>query len=255
MYPLKEKMEAEGWLFLAARKKSIFALFGLVLSMLFFVYSAQSQVLGSRENASTDTLVDIMTYYTTAYPGTESASVDVMMKNQVTVTGYHFVFDLSNPEIARFCQDSGVTIVLDTAGISIPASPNYSRILSICMQACCIPDSATERSAQIHLSPDSYVMDANGDPIPVFYHTGELMVWWSVPGDANNDSLVDVGDLVFITNYLYHGGPEPCVCEAADCNADCIISVSDIVYLINYLYKGETAPNQGCVSCPNHYCW
>ena len=254
MYPLKAKTGVGGWLLLESRRKLIITVFSLVLSMFLLVYSAQSQLPDTREKLTTDT-VDVEILYASAYPGTDSASLRVMMKNIVTVTGYHLIFNLSNPEIARFCQDSGGTIVLDTTDISIPANPNYRRLLSICMYTCCIPDSATERTVQIYLSPGSYVINTNGDPIPVRYHRGELMVWWSVPGDANNDSLVDVGDLVFITNFLYHEGPEPCVCEAADCNGDCLISVSDVVYLINYLYKGGTTPNPGCVSCPNHYCW
>jgi hypothetical protein len=254
MYPLKAKTGSGGWLLLESRRKLIFTVLSLVLSMFFFVSSAQSQVLGSREKSTTDT-VDVEILYASAYPGTDSVWLEVMMRNQVAVTGYHFIFNLGNPEIARFCQTGGSVLSIDSTGLMIPPSPNYQMLLWICLGACCIPDSATERTVQIYLSPDSYLMDTNGDPIPVRYHTSELMVWWSVPGDANSDSLVDVGDPVFITNYLYHEGPEPCVCEAADCNGDCLVSVSDIVYLINYLYKGGTTPSQGCVSCPNHYCW
>jgi len=254
MYPLKAKTGVGGWLLLESRGKLFITVFSLVLSMFLFIDSAQSQLPDTREKSTADT-VDVEILYASAYPGTDSVSVDVMMRNQEIVTGYHFILNLGNPEIARFCQDSGSVIVIDTMGIYIPPSPNYNEFLRICMNVCCIPDSATERSVQIYLSPGSYVIGTNGDPIPIRYHAGELMVWWSVPGDANNDSLVDVGDLVFITNYLFHEGSEPCVCEAADCNADCLISVSDVIYLINYLYKGGIAPNQGCVSCPHQNCW
>ena len=222
--------------------------------MFLLVYSAQSQVIGSREKSAIDT-VDIQILYASTYPGTGSASVDVMMKNQVPITGYHFIFYLSNPEIARFCETGGGILSIDSTGLMIPPSPTYQTLLRICLNVCCIPDSTTDRSSYIWLDDMSWLVGEGVYTIPFFFHRGELAVWWSVPGDANNDSLVDVGDLVFITNYLYHDGPEPCVCEAADCNGDCLINISDAVYLINYLYRGGTAPNPGCVSCPHQNCW
>jgi len=62
-------------------------------------------------------------------------------------------------------------------------------------------------------------------------------------GDTNADGTIDVGDVVYLINYLFIGGPEPkpqlCV---GDANGDGIVDVCDLVYLINYLFEGGPAP-------------
>ncbi len=61
-------------------------------------------------------------------------------------------------------------------------------------------------------------------------------------GDVNADGIIDVGDLVYLINYLYKGGPAPDPLEVGDCNSDGVIDLGDVVYLINYLFKGGPAP-------------
>ena len=67
------------------------------------------------------------------------------------------------------------------------------------------------------------------------------------PGDANADSQVDVGDAVFLINYIFRGGQPPPVIDWGDVNADCAVNVGDVVYLISYIFKGGSAPQMGCV--------
>jgi len=66
------------------------------------------------------------------------------------------------------------------------------------------------------------------------------------PGDANTDWIVDVGDIPFLVNYLYGGGPPPDPVCVGDVNDDGVINVGDVVYLVTYLYKGGPAPQDGC---------
>lgn len=61
-------------------------------------------------------------------------------------------------------------------------------------------------------------------------------------GDANSDSLVDVSDVSFISDYLFQGGPEPPCMNQADVNGDGAVNVSDCSYLTNYLFQGGPAP-------------
>ena len=71
----------------------------------------------------------------------------------------------------------------------------------------------------------------------------------SVPplsGDANKDGSVNIGDAVYIVNYVFKGGPMPVIPEWGDANADCAVNVGDAVYIINYLFKGGPAPIVGC---------
>ncbi len=68
-----------------------------------------------------------------------------------------------------------------------------------------------------------------------------LMKLWNTGlnncGDANSDSVIDVGDVVFLINYLFKSGPAPTVGCIADANADGTIDIGDVVFLINYLFK------------------
>jgi hypothetical protein len=65
---------------------------------------------------------------------------------------------------------------------------------------------------------------------------------WYKSGDANGDWMVDVGDVVYLINYLYKSGsvPDPLVSGDATCNG--YVDVGDVVYLINYLFKGGPEP-------------
>jgi len=85
-----------------------------------------------------------------------------------------------------------------------------------------------------------------GFSIPFRFHTGEsgqLDAWWSVPGDANNDSVVSSADIAFLTDYLFKGGPLPCIPETADPDSNCAVNSADIVCLVDYLFKGGPPPN------------
>jgi hypothetical protein len=240
--------------------------------------TASSQLLPLTTKVSDDTC-DILIESTTAYPGTETW-ITVWMKNPVPVIGYQFYLTIVNyPAPARFpCDTSGYWCFLDTVGCltsilpnvscicqengmgaqivafadteEIPPSPNYNCLFKIRLDACCIPDADTNRSASLYFAPGlSYLVDRLGYVIPSHYQPGELFVWWSLPGDANGDSLVNISDVIFLTNYLFIRGPEPCVCEAADCNNDNVINSADIAYLINYLFVNGPAPIPGSKSC------
>jgi len=99
-----------------------------------------------------------------------------------------------------------------------------------------------------------WVVDGDGQQVPIRYHQGDLTVWWSLPGDASGDSLVTIADVVFLANYLYRGGSEPCICEGADCNGDCLVDLGDLVYLLNYLFRNGLRPVPGCARCPHEDC-
>ena len=66
--------------------------------------------------------------------------------------------------------------------------------------------------------------------------------WDFINGDANADQDVNVGDAVFIINYVFNGGPapQPLLSGHANCSGD--VNVGDAVYLINYIFKGGLAP-------------
>jgi hypothetical protein len=64
----------------------------------------------------------------------------------------------------------------------------------------------------------------------------------STVGDVNRDGTIDIGDAVFVLNYLFKSGPAPIPLEVADCNCDQIVDLGDAVYLLNYLFRGGPPP-------------
>jgi len=70
----------------------------------------------------------------------------------------------------------------------------------------------------------------------------------TVCGDANGDDVVNIGDPVFIINYVFKFGPTPDPLCSADANGDAAVNIGDPVYLINYIFKFGPAPIEPC--CP-----
>ncbi|MEZ5359279.1 MAG: C10 family peptidase [Candidatus Zixiibacteriota bacterium] len=63
-----------------------------------------------------------------------------------------------------------------------------------------------------------------------------------VCGDANGDSTVNVGDAVYLINYIFKSGPSPIPEEAGDADGGGSVNVGDAVYLINHIFNGGPAP-------------
>ncbi|MFH2048708.1 MAG: hypothetical protein ABIJ12_04605 [bacterium] len=66
-------------------------------------------------------------------------------------------------------------------------------------------------------------------------------------GNTDHTGDINVGDLVWLVDYLFKGGLPPVTPEAGDVDCEPGILVSDLVYLVNYLFKGGNAP---CEACP-----
>jgi hypothetical protein len=66
---------------------------------------------------------------------------------------------------------------------------------------------------------------------------------WFLAGDATGDWNVDVGDIVYLINYLYRSGTPPDPLEAGDATCEGVVDVGDVVYLINYLFKNGPPPS------------
>ncbi|MEJ2256703.1 MAG: dockerin type I repeat-containing protein, partial [Woeseiaceae bacterium] len=68
-----------------------------------------------------------------------------------------------------------------------------------------------------------------------------------IPGDANGDGMVNVGDAVYIINNIFKDGPSPDPICAGYANTDGALNVGDAVYLINYIFREGAPPQLGCV--------
>ncbi|NMC43236.1 MAG: hypothetical protein GYA46_04895 [candidate division Zixibacteria bacterium] len=63
-----------------------------------------------------------------------------------------------------------------------------------------------------------------------------------IPGDANGDRLVNIGDAIYIVNRIFRDGPPFNPTEAADANCDGSANVGDAVYLVNHIFRDGPAP-------------
>lgn len=63
-----------------------------------------------------------------------------------------------------------------------------------------------------------------------------------IAGDANSDLSVNIGDGVYLINFVFRSGPAPEPLESGDANYDGDSNVGDAVYLINYVFKSGMEP-------------
>jgi TolB protein len=60
-------------------------------------------------------------------------------------------------------------------------------------------------------------------------------------GDANNNGIVDVSDILYLINYVFYDGSAPLL--FSDVNRDDVIDIGDIVYLINHVFYNGPKPS------------
>jgi hypothetical protein len=66
---------------------------------------------------------------------------------------------------------------------------------------------------------------------------------WSGRGDVYIPNCwIDLGDVVYLINYVYKAGPPPSVICMGDCNRDGFVDVQDVMYLWHYLYVNDYPP-------------
>jgi Dockerin type I domain len=61
-------------------------------------------------------------------------------------------------------------------------------------------------------------------------------------GDANADQIVNVGDAVWLVNYVFIGGDPPIPMISGDVNCDGKISLVDIIFVVNNVFRSGFDP-------------
>ena len=129
-------------------------------------------------------------------------------------------------------------------------NPAYPDTLGRDEQGVCLID-----SCKISFTPDpwgialvrstgiAFIANTQGRPFPMDKYASPCLP----TGDLNCDCVVNIGDVTYLINYLFKGGPPPEPLVAGDVNCDGTIhepkiDLGDLVYLINYLYKMGPAP-------------
>jgi|GEM_PF-2816414 len=87
-----------------------------------------------------------------------------------------------------------------------------------------------------------YSADSGASPCNVNITDTVSDVCGYICGDANGDGAVNVGDAVYIVNYVFRGGPAPVPMQAGDATGDGNVNVGDAVYIINFVFRGGPAP-------------
>jgi|GEM_PF-2906384 len=62
-------------------------------------------------------------------------------------------------------------------------------------------------------------------------------------GDVNGNGYITLGDVIYLVNYIFKGGPPPVPekCDA-DANNDGKVTLADVIYLVNFIFRDATPP-------------
>ena len=82
---------------------------------------------------------------------------------------------------------------------------------------------------------DVYMTTSTFETLNPAESTSELTIKDFMPGDVNNDGIVNVTDAIGIVNYVLKNVPSTFVEVAADVNGDGIINVTDAIGIINMI--------------------
>ncbi len=116
--------------------------------------------------------------------------------------------------------------------VSSSANPGDSVILSLDGYS-----TSTQYSAEFSGSALTY--DAA-------FKSGKIMISSCLMrGDVNNDSTIDISDLVQLVGYFFNGGPAPSPIDLADIDCSSGVDISDIVLLVAFMFNSG-APPCGC---------
>ncbi len=61
-------------------------------------------------------------------------------------------------------------------------------------------------------------------------------------GDPNVDGRINIGDVIFLTNYIFKEGPPPDPLESGETNCDGRINIGDVVFIVSYLFRSGPPP-------------
>lgn len=93
---------------------------------------------------------------------------------------------------------------------------------------------------------------ALGYPLSSHYrdilHSHDIPLCGWVPGDANGDGGIDIGDAVYLIRRIFSGGPAPVPhpTGSGDFNGDHSVDINDAVCVISYVFSGGAGPTETC---------
>lgn len=132
--------------------------------------------------------------------------------------------------------DSGATQICQAQQLS-GIGPWTSREI---LFTCTPEEVSSKREIYVIIDPENTVEESNEDNNFRSINVFEIAYR---PGDVNADGLVDIGDVVYLINYLFRGGPSPQPLQSGDMRCEGQLpDIGDVVWLINYLFRNGPAP-------------
>ncbi len=64
-------------------------------------------------------------------------------------------------------------------------------------------------------------------------------------GDSDASGAMNIGDVVYLVDYIFHSGPEPSKMSLADIDRNGGVDIGDVTYGISYIFAGGPPPNCG----------
>ncbi len=125
-----------------------------------------------------------------------------------------------------------------SSGKSLP--PGYGPVFNIHFDPVTTP--GTNIVDTTTLSSRSLIADAPYLTFVPAVEPGSITIRDYLCGDPSCDGTVNVGDAIYLVNWIFKGGAQPCVLDAADANCDGQQNIGDAVYLINYVFNGGPEP-------------
>ena len=92
-----------------------------------------------------------------------------------------------------------------------------------------------------------FVATGSGTSVGTFRREASSVAYFCEPqyvcGDVDVSGSINIGDVVYLINYIFANGPEPqpfLLNGDVDCSGD--VNIGDVVYLINYIFGGGPTP-------------
>lgn len=141
-------------------------------------------------------------------------------------TGHYFQPDNTDSAFILEPAQGDYTIEFFPQPLKAPVT-EYSAIIKI------------DGSLEAVMATDETVVKSGGRLV---YHYIVQPGYQYLNGDANRDETINVGDAVFLINYIFKNGPPPYPVDAGDADCDHAVNVADAVYLINFIFKDGNKP-------------
>ena len=182
------------------------------------------------------------------------ADLPIYLKNTETVEGLQFKLTL--PDGVSVEEQNGILLAATTErteGMTImgrkdPDAENSYLFVVLSLDGNAISgtegaimnvrlDIAQDMELGVHdiKVEDVYMTTSTFETLNPAESTSELTIKDFMPGDVNNDGIVNVTDAIGIVNYVLKNVPSTFVEVAADVNGDGIINVTDAIGIINMI--------------------